>query len=401
MARMEADGSRGPERPSVPAGGVPATGRGALIWLVAQQERSAAGLREVAARLCGLRAGLGALVLHADHLAPPTEQPGVSGLAFGADRPARWRALMQEAPPDVVVVSGERLMPGLLKCAREAGVPVIVTEAREPVLPRSWSLWPRLARDLLRSLHCVFLDDGATASDWTQRGTLDVQVRAAGALARHPGALICNEAEQRAMAQALQLRPVWLAAGLPQSELDAVLDAHRAALRLSHRLLLIVHPDLASEGPELRRAIAQRFTTALRSVDESIVRETQVYVADTEGERGLWYRLAPASFMGGSLSPGGSRLNPMEAAALGSALVHGGAEGQFGPAYRDLAAAQATLRIARPQMLEAAVCRLLDPEQAAQLASRAWGVASAGAEATDLVLRAILDALSRDIRKPG
>ena len=57
---------------------------------------------------------------------------------------------------------------------------------------------------------------------------------------------------------------------------------------------------------------------ARRSRDEPLEPDTQVYLADTIGEMGLWYRLAPTSFMGHSLVEGLEGKNPYEAAALGS-----------------------------------------------------------------------------------
>ena len=45
-----------------------------------------------------------------------------------------------------------------------------------------------------------------------------------------------------------------------------------------------------------------------------------IYIADTLGELGLIYRLAPIVFMGGSLASHGGQ-NPIEAIRLGAAVV--------------------------------------------------------------------------------
>ena len=61
---------------------------------------------------------------------------------------------------------------------------------------------------------------------------------------------------------------------------------------------------------------------ALRSRGELPDRTTEIYVADTVGELGLIYRLAPAVFIGGSLVKHGGQ-NPIEAAKLRAAILHG------------------------------------------------------------------------------
>ena len=61
---------------------------------------------------------------------------------------------------------------------------------------------------------------------------------------------------------------------------------------------------------------------ALRSREELPIATTDIYVADTMGELGLFYRLAPIVFMGGSLVEHGGQ-NPIEAVKLGASIVHG------------------------------------------------------------------------------
>jgi 3-deoxy-D-manno-octulosonic-acid transferase len=80
------------------------------------------------------------------------------------------------------------------------------------------------------------------------------------------------------------------------------------------------HPD---RGETIARAIAaSRLRVALRSREELPTATTDIYVADTMGELGLFYRLAPIVFMGGSLVPHGGQ-NPIEAVKLGASIVHG------------------------------------------------------------------------------
>ncbi len=60
-----------------------------------------------------------------------------------------------------------------------------------------------------------------------------------------------------------------------------------------------------------------------------------IYVADTLGELGLIYRLAPIVFMGGSLASHGGQ-NPIEAIRLGAAVLHGPHVWNFAEIYATL-----------------------------------------------------------------
>ena len=64
-----------------------------------------------------------------------------------------------------------------------------------------------------------------------------------------------------------------------------------------------------------------------RAAGELPPAEAGVWVVDTLGEMGLWYRLAPIVFVGRSLLPPGGGQNPLEPARLGCAIAVGGIRG--------------------------------------------------------------------------
>ena len=71
---------------------------------------------------------------------------------------------------------------------------------------------------------------------------------------------------------------------------------------------------------------------------------TEVYIADTLGELGLFYRAAAFAFMGGSLVPHGGQ-NPLEPARLGTAIITGPHTGNFDEIFRTLLEAQGEGRV--------------------------------------------------------
>jgi 3-deoxy-D-manno-octulosonic-acid transferase len=128
--------------------------------------------------------------------------------------------------------------------------------------------------------------------------------------------------------------------------------------------LLIVAPRHVADGGPLADRARQAFgKVAKRSEKEALAADTQVYVADTIGEMGLWYRIAPVSFVGHSLDPGGLDLegkNPFEAAALGSAILHGPSVSYFAESYAALAAAGASREVGSAADLAKAIVALQD-----------------------------------------
>jgi 3-deoxy-D-manno-octulosonic-acid transferase len=118
-------------------------------------------------------------------------------------------------------------------------------------------------------------------------------------------------------------RPVVVAASTHPGEEEILIEAHRTLASYFPRLLTVIVPRHPDRGLAIGRMVAAAgLNAALRSHDELPAAATDVYVADTMGELGVFYRLAGAVFMGGSLVAHGGQ-NPIEAIKLGASIVHG------------------------------------------------------------------------------
>jgi 3-deoxy-D-manno-octulosonic-acid transferase len=118
-------------------------------------------------------------------------------------------------------------------------------------------------------------------------------------------------------------RPVIAAASTHPGEEEILIETHRTLAGFFPGLLTVIvprHPDRGNAVAGLVASSGLRF--AQRSREELPAASTDIYIADTLGELGLFYRLAPIVFMGGSLIPHGGQ-NPIEAVKLGAAIVHG------------------------------------------------------------------------------
>jgi len=356
---------------------------GKLVWLHAPGPDSAAQMIGLAAKL------------EEDHslnilLTSPTEpalrHSGVIWQPAPNDTTADSRAVLDHWKPDLIAFAEGELRPALLHEAHERRIPVALVDARTPTILRGregW--WPGLQKGLLGSFSAVLAVDQTAARALRRAGAPTQIVQVTGRMEYPSAVLPCAEAERAALASLLHTRPVWFAAGLPEGEERAVISAHRSAMKLAHRLLLILSPQDPARIPALAEQMEQTegWTIACRNREEEPEADVQVFITDPGVEFGLWYRLAPITYIGGGLTDMGISRDPMEAAALGSAIIHGPRGGQFGAALGRLAAASATSLVADERDLAASLGELLSPDRVARLAQLAWAVESDGAEATD------------------
>jgi 3-deoxy-D-manno-octulosonic-acid transferase len=364
---------------------------GRLVWLHVPRAASARAMLPVAQALQD--EGLADTVLVTCPVLASC--PGALAAPAPADTPEAVAAFLDHWRPDLGMWFDGALRPVMLHALAQRGVPMMLVEGRMPDLPGArW--WPRVMPGLMAPFRHVLVVDDDAARAFQRVGADPATVQVTGPLEEPSHVLPVTEAERAAMARAIGTRPVWLAIGVPEAEDDAVAAAHLSALRLAHRLLLILVPDQPGRAGALADRLRGQFglDTVLRSSEADPVEDAQVYVADTEGELGLWYRLAPVTYLGGTLSGPGPVRPPFEAAAMGSALIHGLELGAEALAFDRLRQAGASRVVPGAADLGDAVGDLLAPDRSARLAQAAWSVASAGVEATALAVQfagAILD----------
>lgn len=388
-----AAGRRGTE-PEPVRGDRPA---GTLVWMHIGAGSGRKRLAQLARRLVELRPGLSFLVT-AEGPAPP--DAGGFPAATVADRqpPERTAAIaafLDHWRPDLGLFAGASLPPALLAGAHDRTIPLVLADIRMTAADERALRWRRaLARSLLGRFARVLAQDPETAGRLRDLGGRQLPVEIAGRIEETSDPLPGNEAERAALAALLATRPVWLAVACPEAEEEAVIAAHARAMGLAHRMLLILVPADTARADALAERIGKEgWIVARRSHEEEPDPEVQVFLADAESELGLWYRLAPVTFMGGTLVPGGSGRNPFEPAALGSAILHGPHPGPYPEAYALLAEARAARLVSGQDALAGAVTELIAPDRAALLAHNAWAASSGGAEVTDRVAGAVLAAL--------
>ena len=230
------------------------------------------------------------------------------------DVPAWVGRFLDHWRPDVAGFVESELWPNLLAACHARGIPVMLINARlsDRSLVR-WQRAPGLARLVLSGFARVQPRSEADAERLRTLGCCDLL--APGDLKLAASALPVDESELQRLSAILQGRPVWLAASTHEGEDALVVAVHRTLLAEHPGLLTIIAPRHPERGGTI-------LADAYRSRGDDPPAEG-VWVVDTLGELGLWYRLAPIAFVGRSLvAPGGGQ-NPLEPARLGCAISVG------------------------------------------------------------------------------
>jgi 3-deoxy-D-manno-octulosonic-acid transferase len=382
--------------------GVPGEARpdGRLAWFHAASVGEATSLLELLRRIETGRPDLTCLVTtgtvtSAQLLA--ARLPARSIHQFAPLDVAPWVArFLDHWRPDLAVWTESELWPATLVAAHRRGVPMALINAR--ISARSFRRWrwlPGMARALLRRFDRILAQDDLAGEQLLALGAAPARLEVVGSLKEGAAPLGHDEAERVRIARAFAGRPVWLAASTHPGEEEPALAAHALARRALPMLALILAPRHPVRGDGLAAMLrGQGLVVAQRSKGEAVTPDTDVYLVDTLGEMGLWYRVASVSFVGGSLVDVGGH-NPFEPALLGSAILHGPHVRNFADGYARLGAAQAATLVRDADELARALTATLAPDRAAAMAAAAWDTMSDGAEVTDRVLEVLGGYLDR------
>ena len=264
--------------------------------------------------------------------------PGVIHQFAPLDTPQFAARFLNHWKPDLGLFVESDLWPSMITTASERGVPLILVNGR--LSERSFNRWRVFPRTIGALLRCFDLCLAQSTDDGARYAGLGApRITTSGNLKLDVDAPPADAAKLAALSEAIGGRPVIAAASTHPGEEAEVIDAHR---RLKHSfpgLLTLVAPRHPERGQGIADiAKVSGLTAMLRSRDQLPRASTDIYVADTMGELGLVYRLAPIVFMGGSLVSHGGQ-NPIEAIKLGAAVLHGPHVANFAEIYAALDAA--------------------------------------------------------------
>ena len=361
---------------------------GALIWLHAASVGEALSALPVIGRLLARLPSAHVMVTSGTVTSAKLMDERLPERAFHqfvpVDCPAWVGRFLDHYRPDLALWVESELWPALLAGTVQRSTPAILLNGRMSARSlRRWQRFPGAARRLIRSFDAIMAQSESDAGRFRRLGARRVETPGNLKMAAAP--LPADPAALAEFGQATAGRPVWLAASTHPGEEEAVAEAHRAVRRQSGDALLVIVPRHPERGPAIADALrsAPGTPSACAAPAPRRTPTAAIYIADTLGELGLFYRAAPVAFVGGSLASHGGQ-NLIEPAQLDCAILHGPHVGNFADIAEALQAAGASETVDSSGALAAAVGRLLaDPAECRDRADRAAGAAQASAGILD------------------
>ena len=355
--------------------------QGPLVWLHAVSVGEGLSLLPLVERLANERPDLALLVTSGTRtsaeLLAHRLPAGVIHQYVPIDGPRAARRFLEHWRPDLGVFAESELWPNLLHAAKSRGARLALLGARVSAgAAKGWDRFPGSAAAMLALFDLIWAQDGRTR-DWIEAHR--VPVAGEFDLKRLAEPLPVDEAALEAARTAVGARKVVVAASTHPGE-EAL--AAGALVQLAPAPLLIIVPRHPERGAEIAESFAGAgWRVARRSAGEPPGPDIDLYVADTVGELGLFYRLADVALVGGSLIEGLAGHNPLEAARLGKPVISGPHVDSFAEVYAELLAARAVLIGKDAAELATGLRALIqEPGLARALGARAAAASAGGGE---------------------
>ena len=305
------------------------------------------------------------------------------------DLPAAVAGFLDHWHPDIALFVESEFWPNLVRTTAERGVELVLLNGR--VSPASYRHWRRARPLIAELLSCFSLLMARSPEDHDRLLALGAgKVVLGGNLKASAPPLIADQAELARLERDLVGRPRWLAASAHPGEDSVAGEVHVALRNRFPKLLTLLaprHPDRAEEIRDRLEALG--LNVAQRSRHEALEPAIDVYLADTIGEMGLWYRLAEIVFIGGSLIPKGGQ-NMLEPAKLGCAILSGPHNANFSDLSGEMAAVGGLRLVDSTATLAAAIAELQENPAARQaMISAAESYAAGQAGVLDQVMKVL------------
>ena len=315
--------------------------------------------------------------------------PGALHQYAPLDSPLFVRRFLKHWRPDAALVAESELWPNMIVELKRSGAPLAMVNGR--ISERSLSRWKKAPRFIAALMKDFDLCLARSESDGERLVALGAsRVVVAGDVKFDAPTLPADRRELAELAGLTSGRQIWIAASTHEGEEVIAAAAHRRLREVFPDALTLIAPRHPDRGEAvLRQLEAEGLVCALRSRGDAIGSGTAVYVCDTIGELGLFYRLAGVVFVGKSFVGGGGQ-NPIEPARLACAILHGPMVANFADAYAALDDASGALALARPDDLgDALIALFVDAARLRAMARAAADTVERRAGAVDRSMHAL------------
>lgn len=313
------------------------------------------------------------------------------------DHPLWVKSFLDHWAPDAVVFAESEIWPNLLTEIGLRNIPSALINAR--LSDKSYKGWRRFRGSVARLLHCF--DVILTQSDEDKRRYIALghsNVKECGNIKYSADKLPADNKDLLSLQHRFKDRPTWVYASTHDGEEIIACEIHNKIKKILPNVLTFIVP----RHPERRGDIARSCDTdqnaiIFRSAMHKPPVDTEIYIIDTLGELGLFYRLSETAVIGRTMSnDGGGGHNPIEAAQLGCATLHGPLYQNQKEIFDDMYSHEASVLCRDKDALYNEVLKLfLEPDYMENLQNKALGYTQSKADILDSAYGEILKILPK------
>ncbi len=305
------------------------------------------------------------------------------------DNPIFTRRFLKYWKPDVALWFESELWPAILSSIKKRNIPLILINGR--ISNKSFKRWQQFDFVCKELLNCFTLCLGQSEEDAYRLRVLGAENAICLGNLKYSGLpLPIDENKKNDILSQIGKRPLWLASSTHNDEEIKAASIHKRLKEEFPNLLTIIAPRHPPRGTEIQQQINEMgLKTALRSKNEKITTSTDVYIADTIGEMGIWYDISKIVFIGGSLIPHGGQ-NFIEPSRVRDATIVGPYMHNFTDAVNRAKKADALIQVNDTVELEEQIRQLLSNKDLLEAkCSLAYNWATSEAKVLDSIVEKV------------
>ena len=316
--------------------------KGKLIWLNAVSVGEALALRPLIEQLVATDKSLHILVttvtVTSAEVLEKTLPKRAIHLFSPVDTASATQKFLKHWKPDLAIWCESEIWPRIIHETRSAGIPMLLINAR--ISDKTAKKWLKMKASvcwILSQFDKIFAQTEQLEKLLIEIGIHKNHICISGTTKEDLNGLPYDVNQFEEFKNLVGNRHIWIAASTHPNEEEIAMRAHLAVREtdIDNSLLIIAprHPGRSDEIVGLARKM--NLNVAIRSKGDNITENTNIYIADTIGEMGLWYALVKTAFIGGSLAQTGGH-NPYEPIASHTAVITGPNTFNFTEVYESL-----------------------------------------------------------------
>lgn len=278
------------------------------------------------------------------------------------DNPSFVTRFIRHWHPDLVLWFESDLWPALLSGIKRKNIPLVLVNGR--ISNKSFKRWQQFDFISKELLGCFTFCLGQSEEDAYRLRILGAKDSSCLGNLKYAGINPpVNKEKLDEIKTQIGNRPLWVVSSTHNDEELKIGKFLKRAGEKIPGLFTIIAPRHPGRGEEIQKQLNELdLKTALRSNNEKIDENTDVYIANTIGEVGIWYEMSPIVFIGGSLIPHGGQ-NFIEPSRFRDAVIVGPHMHNFTDAVNRAKKADAIIQVNDIVELEETLLQLLQNKE--------------------------------------